>query len=166
MTGPTGRSQSSRSALAEAYENAVKSEADRKALAAVVERRRFRLRTTLLAIAWVGILGGLGVLAIHPEWFNLGQAQESPAERDANVRLTLYIAGRQLEAYRHDHAKYPDRLADAGRFAPGLVYVRTPDGGYELKLSRGSDRVTLTSRDSLNDFLKPSLSRLVHQGGN
>jgi hypothetical protein len=164
MTGSTGRPQSSRSALAEAYENAIKSEADRKALAAVVARRRFRLRTTLLALAWIGILSGLVVLAIHPEWFNLGQVQETPAERDANLRLTLYIAGRQLEAYRHDHGKYPDRLAEAGRFAPGLVYVRTPDGGYELKLSRDRDRVTLTSRDSLNDFLKPSLSRLVNKG--
>ncbi len=92
-----GRPQSSRSALAEAYENAIKSEAERKALAAVVARRRFRLRTTLLAIAWIGILGGLAVLAMHPEWFNLGQVQETPAERDANLRLTLYIAGRQLE---------------------------------------------------------------------
>ena len=97
MTGPTGRPQSSRSALAEAYENAIKSEAERKALAAVVARRRFRLRTTLLATAWIGILGGLAVLAIHPEWFNLGPVQETPAERDANLRLTLYIAGRQLK---------------------------------------------------------------------
>ena len=115
--------------------------------------------------AWVIIAGcGLAV-AFYPEWFGLGDVVETTAERDANLRLTLYVAGQQLARYRKERGVYPDRLADAGRFTPGLVYVKTPDGGYTLKLSRGSERVTLTSSDSLSDFLSPSLSRLVQRKG-
>lgn len=165
MTGSTGRPQSSRSALAEAYEKAVQSEAEKKALRLAVQKKRFRTRVALLGGAWVIIAGcGLAV-AFYPEWFGLGQAVETTAERDANLRLTLYVAGQQLARYKKERGVYPDRLDQAGRFTPGLIYVRTPDGGYTLKLSRGTERVTLTSNDSLSEFLSPSLSRLVQRKG-
>jgi len=165
MTGSTGRPQSSRSALAEAYEKAVKSEAEKKAQRLAVQRKRFRMRATLLGLAWV-IIAGCGVaVALHPEWFGLGEVAETSGERDANLRLTLYVAGQQLAAYKKQRGVYPDRLAEAGAFAPGLAYVKTPDGGYILKLSRGIDRITLTSNDSLSAFLSPSLTRLVQHRG-
>jgi hypothetical protein len=165
MTGSAGRPQSSRSALAEAYEQAVKSEAEKKAQSLAVQRKRFHTRVVLLSLAWVIIIGCLGAVALRPEWFGLGVVAETPNERDANLRLTLYVAGQQLSAYKKQRGTFPERLTDAGAFAPGLVYVKTPDGGYVLKLSRGEDRVTLTSRDSLGAFLSPSLTRLVQRRG-
>jgi len=165
MTGSTGRPQSSRSALAEAYEKAVKSEAEKQAQRLAVQRKRFKIRAMLLGLAWVIIAGCGVVVALHPEWFDLGEVAETSGERDANLRLTLYVAGQQLAAYKKQRGVYPDRLAEAGTFAPGLVYVKTPDGGYILKLSRGTERVTLTSNDSLSAFLSPSLTRLVQQRG-
>lgn len=163
MTGFTGRPQSSRSALAEAYEKAVKSEAERKALSLAVQRKRYRTRVLLLGLAWTIIAGCAVAVGLHPEWFGLGEVVETPGERDANLRLTLYVAGQQLAAYKAQRGVYPDRLAEAGPFAPGLVYVKTPDGGYILKLSRGTERVTLTSNDSLSAFLAPSLSRFAQR---
>jgi hypothetical protein len=165
MTGPAGSQQSSRSALAEAYERAVKSEAEKRAQSVAVQRKKFRTRAAVLGGAWVIIMGCALAVVLHPEWFDLGTAAETSGERDANVRLTLYVAGQQLETYRKQHGTYPDRLSDAGTFAPGITYVKTPDGGYVMKLSRGTDRVTLTSNDSLATFLSPSLSRLVRLGG-
>ena len=165
MTGSASRPQSSRSALAEAYEKAVKSEAEKKALSLAVQRKRFRTRVIFLGLAWTIIVGCVAAVALHPEWFGLGDVAETTGERDANLRLTLYVAGQQLQAYKKQRGVFPDRLADAGKFAPGLVYVKTPDGGYTLRLSRGQDRVTLTSNDSLNAFLSPSLTRLVQSGG-
>ena len=165
MTGSPGRPQSSRSALADAYEKAVKAEAEKRAQSLVVQKKRVRTRVTLLGLAWVIIAGCAVTLALHPEWFNLGDVEETSGERDVNLRLTLYIAGQQLAAYKKQRGVYPDRLSDLGSFAPGLVYVKVPDGGYILKLSRGSDRLTLTSNDSLSDFLSPSLTRLVQRRG-
>jgi hypothetical protein len=165
MSAPTGRPQSSRSALAEAYEKAVQSEAEKKALRLAVQKKRFRTRVALLVSAWV-VIGLCGLMVvIHPEWFGLGEVVETTAERDANLRLTLYVAGQQLASYKKQRGVYPDRLSDAGTFAQGLVYVKTPDGGYTLKLSRGTDRITLTSNDSLGAFLSPSLTRLVQRRG-
>ena len=165
MTGSTGRPQSSRSALAEAYEKAVQSEAEKKALRLAVQKKRFRTRIALLGGAWLIIAGCALAVAIYPEWFGLGEAVETTAERDANLRLTLYVAGQQLAKYKKERGVYPDRLNEAGSFSPGLVYVKTPDGGYILKLSRGTERVALTSNDSLSAFLSPSLSRLVQRKG-
>ena len=165
MTGYTGRPQSSRSALADAYEKAVKSEAEKKALSLALQRKRFRTRVMLLGLAWAIIAGCVVAVVWHPEWFGLGEATETTVERDANLRLTLYMAGQQLAAYKTQRGVYPDRLQEAGTFAPGLVYVKAPDGGYILKLSRGTQRATLTSNDSLGAFLSPSLTRLVQRRG-
>ena len=165
MTGSTGRPPTSRSALAEAYEKAVQSEAEKKALRLAVQKKRFRTRVALLAGAWIIIAGCAIAVAIYPEWFGLGEVVETTAERDANLRLSLYVAGQQLAKYKRERGVYPERLAEAGSFTPGLVYVKTPDGGYTLKLSRGTERVTLTSNDSLSAFLSPSLSRLVQRKG-
>jgi hypothetical protein len=156
---------SPRSALAEAYEKAVKSEAEKKALRLAVQKRRFRTRALLLGLAWVFIAACGAAVALRPEWFGLGTVAETTTERDANLRLTLYVAGQQLAAYKKQRGVYPDKLQDAGKFAQGLVYLKTPDGSYVLKLSRGTERITLTSNDSLNAFLSPSLTRLVQRGG-
>ena len=164
MTGSASRPQSSRGALAEAYEKAVKSEAEKQALRLAVRRKRTRTRAVLLGLAWAIIAGCVAAIVLKPDWFGLGNVAETPNERDANLRLTLYVAGQQLAAFKKQRGVFPDRLSEAGTFAPGLVYVKTPDGGYILKLSRGADRVTLTSNDSLRAFLSPSLSRLVQRG--
>lgn len=163
MTGSTGRPQSSRSALADAYEQAIKSEAEKKARNRAIQAKRNRTRLVLLISAWALIAGAGVTLWLHPDWFDIGGVAETTNERDANVRLTLYVAGQQLAAYKNQHGAYPERLAEAGKFASGLVYTKTPDGGYTLKLTRGTDRLTLTSSDSLGAFLSPSLSRLVQQ---
>jgi hypothetical protein len=165
MTGSPGRPISSRNALAEAYEKAVQSEAEKKALRLAVQKKQFRTRVALLVGAWAVIAACAVVVAIYPEWFGLGEVAETTAERDANLRLSLYVAGLQLARYKKERGVYPDRLEEAGSFTPGLVYVKTPDGGYTLKLSRGAERVTLTSNDSLSAFLSPSLTRLVQRRG-
>jgi hypothetical protein len=164
MTGPASQPQSSRSALADAYEKAVKSEAEKQAQRLAVRRKRFRTRAALLGLAWAIIAGSALAVVLKPDWFGLENVAETPNEREANVRLTLYVAAQQLAAYKQQHGTYPERLSDAGTFTPGLTYVKKPDGGYSLRLSRGEDRVTLTSNDSLRAFLSPSLSRLVKQG--
>ena len=165
MTGSASRPQSSRGALAEAYEKAVKSEAEKQALRLAVQRRRSRARAFLLGGAWLIIAGSVAAILFKPEWFGAGKVVETTSQRDANLRLTLFVAGQQLAAYKKQRGVFPDRLSEAGPSVPGLVYVKTPDGGYILKLSRGADRVTLTSSDSLGAFLGPSLARLVQGRG-
>ena len=87
MTGSTGRPQSSRSALAEAYEKAVQSEAEKKALRLAVQKKKFRTRVALLGGAWIVIAACVLAVALYPEWFGLGDVVETTAERDANLHL-------------------------------------------------------------------------------
>ena len=141
MTGSSGRPISSRSALAEAYEKAVKSEAEKKALRSCRPEEAF-------PHPGVPCWPRPGSSSPHaPSWWRFtrsgsawARSSETTAERDANLRLTLYVAGQQLASVQEARGVYPDRLADAGSFTPGLAYVKTPDGGYTLKLSRGADR--------------------------
>jgi hypothetical protein len=163
MTGPGRSPQSaSRRALADAYEQAVKSEQDKRARAQVMAKKS-RVRRVVLGLAWLVALAGVSLLLARPEWFGLVKYQETADERDANVRLSLYMAARQLEAYHKRTGSYPESLDEAGTTVPGINYQRTPDGGYELRLSRGGHIVLLTSRDSLNAFLGTSLARVVPQ---
>lgn len=161
MTGPGQSPQAAaRRALADAYEQAVKAEAEKRTRAAVMAKKS-KVRRVVLGVAWLISLTGATLLVLKPGWFGLVKYQESAAERDANIRLSLYMAGQQLEAYRQRTGSFPDRLDQAGRTVPGIQYQRTPDGGYEMRLSRGGQMVLLTSRDSLNAFLGSSLARVV-----
>lgn len=150
----------SRRALAEAYEQAVKSESDKRARALVLAKKS-QLRRIILGIAWVIALAGGSLLVLKPDWFGLVRYKESVAERDANIRLSLYMAGRQLESFKGRTGAYPSKLEEAGRTVPGIQYQRTQDGGYEMRLSRGGQMVLLTSRDSLSAFVGSSLARVV-----
>ena len=160
MTGPARTPQSSRKALAEAYEQAVKAEQDKRSRAAQAEKRS-RTRLVMLSLGWVVALGGIGLLVARPDLFGLERHVETTVERDANLRLSLYMAGRQLEAYRKAYGTYPNSLAEAGKTVPGIEYQRTKDGGYEMRLSRGGQIVLLTSKDSLSAFIGPSLGRVM-----
>lgn len=163
MTGSGQSPQAaSRRALADAYEQAVKAEADKRSRALVLAKKS-RARRVILGLGWLIALGGATLLVMRPDMFGLDKHQETAIERDANVRLSLYMAGRQLEAYQKRTGNYPDKLEDAGRTVPGIRYQRTPDGGYEMRLSRGGQVVLLTSRDSLSAFLGSSLARVVPQ---
>ncbi len=160
MTGPARTPQSSRKALAEAYEQAIKAEHDKKARAAQAEKRS-RTRLVMLTLGWLVTLGGIGLIVARPDLFGLDRHVETTAERDANVRLSLYMAGRQLESYRKANGTFPKTLAEAGKSVPGIQYQRTNDGGYEMRMTRGGQIVMLTSKDSLSAFIGPSLARVV-----
>jgi hypothetical protein len=152
----------SRRALADAYEQAVKAEADKKERALVLAKKS-QVRRIILGLGWLIALAGVTLLVVRPGWFGLVKHPETAIERDANIRLSLYMAGRQLEAYQKRTGGFPERLEEAGRTVPGIRYQRTPDGGYEMRLSRGGQLVLLTSRDSLSAFLGSSVARVLPQ---
>lgn len=162
MTIPGHSPKSSRKALAEAYEEAIRAEAEKRARGSIAGKQS-RRRAILLGIAWAVILGCLAVLLLRPEWFGLKHVQETPIEREASIRLGLYVAGRRLKLYHDQHGTYPDRLEDAGDVVPGIQYRRTPDGGYEMRLERGGQLLLLTSRDSLDAFAGP-IARVLPRG--
>lgn len=163
MTGPAQSPQAaSRRALADAYEQAVKAESEKRALAQVAAKRS-KVRRVILTVAWLIAFAGVALLLLKPGWFGLVRQPETALERDANIRLSLYMAGRQLEAYHKRTGSYPEKLDAVGTTVPGIKYQRTADGGYEMRLTRGGQIVLLTSRDSLNAFLGTSLARVVPQ---
>lgn len=162
MTGPARTPQSSRKALAEAYEQAIKAEAEKRARGGMA-RKRSRRRAILLGLAWAVIVGCLGTMLIWPEWFGLKQVEESPTEREASIRMSLYVTGRRLKLYYDEHGKYPDKLEAVGDILPGIQYRLTPGGGYEMRMERGGQLLLLTSRDSLDAFAGP-IARLLPRG--
>lgn len=164
MTGSSRPPQSSsRRALAEAYEQAVKAEHEKRSRAAI-EEKRSRVRLIIMCLGWLVVAAGAGAVVLRPQWFGLKRQVETAVERDANLRLSLYMAGRQLEAYYKAHGSYPAKLDEAGKMVPGIQYQRLANGGYEMRLARGGQIILLTSRDSLKDFIGPSLARVVPRG--
>lgn len=152
----------SRRALADAYEQAVKAEADKRAKAAVLAKKS-QVRRMVLAAGWLVTLAGSALLILKPDWFGLRPVPETAVEREASIRLGLYVAGRRLKLYHDQHGAYPDKLEEAGDVVPGIQYRRTADGGYEMRFERGGQILLLTSRDSLDAFVGP-VARVLPRG--
>ena len=125
MTGPARTPQSSRKALAEAYEQAVKAEQDKRSRAAQAEKRS-RTRLVMLSLGWVVALSGIGLLVARPDLFGLERHVETTVERTPpdEVPANDFLEIDQLTYLRQSRYCPSDRLSafaahELGHLAPG-----------------------------------------------
>lgn len=156
--------QDSRRQLANAFQDVLKADQERRAAA----RRPAGKRQP-----WLGILSLLVFastvtwLAVdRPAWLFPPPVAEDPVRDDAGLRLTMYAAATRLNAYRSTALRYPPRLEDVpGMSARDLRYERLADSVFVLRGRRGSVSLTLSSRDPLEPFLGTTLSRTLQRSG-
>jgi hypothetical protein len=157
-------SQDSRRALAGAFEDVLKAEAERREAA----RRPVAPRKPWFGIVSLVILASaVGWLAVdRPAWLFPAAVAENPAREDAGLRLTMYAAATRLHAYRDATRRYPPRLEDIPGIATrDLRYERLSDTVFVLRGRRGGAVLTLNSRDPLEPFLGSTLARTLQRSG-
>jgi hypothetical protein len=145
-------------ALLEAFDSVLKTQADeREASAREMEARRRERASSrpLLAAAMVILLAIGAYLAImKPTWvFAPRPTPESLAIQEASLRLTMANASQRVQRFRRQSGQLPESLAEAGMRGGNLHYSRLGASDYRLVGENGLARVTLTSDDSLPDFL-------------
>jgi hypothetical protein len=165
-SGQPNQPPSSRQQLADAFQTAVKAEAERKA-AEAAERRRGPRKPWAAIVSLLVLAAVAGWLVVQrPTWLFRPPPQESVQQQDAGLRLTMYVAAMRLRQHRQGHAEYPARLAELeGVATRDLQYERVGNDAWVMRGRRGPVFLMLRSSDSLPGFLGTSLSAYMSRGG-
>jgi hypothetical protein len=149
-------------ALLNAYEDVLKSEAERRAEGHARPKRRAPIG--LIGLCILGILGGTALIT-QPAWlFTPPPPPESPAVRDASLRIALYITAQRLAQYRSAHGHLPATLKELNTSVPAGVAYRRGDSTFVLQATADDVSLTLRSTDSLPLFLGRSFRVLAERG--
>jgi hypothetical protein len=158
--------QSTKQALYEALEGAVKSEHEKRAQDAASRRRTRREVSPLIlfsTLVLVGVGGYLGVT--QPDWLFPQAAQaESPELRDASLRMVMYMEWRRIDQFRATAGRLPVSLTEVGVEPEGVSYRRLGADSWMMEGVNGNLRVRLSSTDTAQVFLGNSFEVLSRRG--
>jgi hypothetical protein len=121
-----------RQALLQAFQDVVRTEKEKKTgtMQPVAQGSRgFQVFMILVAIACAL------VLVMRPSWLFPRPAAETPALREASLRVRMFVEIERIERFKSEKGSLPASLAEAGADTTSLSY------------SPSSDSFTLTGRD-------------------
>ncbi|HUL70055.1 MAG TPA: hypothetical protein VLT17_07500 [Gemmatimonadales bacterium] len=146
-----------RRALVEAFQNVVKSEAEKAKEARAPKPIPPHRRAAGLFVAVVIMVAAAAILVIQPGWLVAPEVpEETPQLHEASLRLAMYRAAQQIESFRRANGRLPASLPEAGADTTGVSYEAA--GGYQYVLHGHSGDLELEyhSDQSLKDFLGDS----------
>ncbi len=146
---PTYDVTTPKQALANAYDNVLKSQADEREAERQAEqaRRRAAKRPRLLVVAAVLLLNVTAGWMWHtrPDWiFRPTSIAESTAVKEASLRIMMSNAAQHVERYRTRYGQLPKSLRSAGAHGQNIQYVI--DGSNAYRLIGSNDQIALTLR--------------------
>ena len=154
-------------ALLEAFDTVLKTAAEERELerlAAEARRRNRGVSRLLLVLCTVIVIFVSVYLYVErPEWiFPVASAPESPAVRQASLRISVANAAQHIERYRQQRGQLPVTLEQAGANGAGVSYQRTA-AGYQLEGENEGIRVSFTSGESLTRFVGNSFEVIARR---
>ena len=150
-----------RRALLQAFQDVVRTEQKKKSRPSRAESASTqRVARSVLLLATVGLLL---TLVTQPSWLFPRPPEQTPALREASLRVRMYVEIDRVERFRVDSGRLPRTLVEAGADTSGLTYTPEED---EYTLSGVNNGLTLTYRSGTapQEFLGDSY-RLVTQRG-
>ena len=153
-TTPTAQKQ----ALLEAFDTVLKQQAEAREAelreAEARRRARRRIRPTISALA-VLVLALCSYLYLErPEWlFPAARVPESVAIKEASLRIGMANVAQHVERHRRRTGAVPRTLEEAGTRPDGMTYQPLGATAWRIVGGNGGVELTLTSRDSLPEFL-------------
>jgi hypothetical protein len=164
---PHASASPEKKALLEAFDTVLKTAAEERELErlAAEARRRGRGASRLLLVVCTVIATFLTVYLYveRPEWvFPVASPPESPAVRQASLRISMANAAQHIERYRQQRGQLPATLEQAGANGAGISYQRTA-AGYQLEGENEGIRVSFTSGESLTRFVGNSFEVIARR---
>jgi hypothetical protein len=104
-----------------------------------------------LAIGWA-LLAWLWLA--RPAWVfgPDGPPPLTEMQRDAAMRVSLWLERGQIEEYVGQHGRLPGNLEDAGPVEEEVSWIRQ-DGGFLLRMTLDGDTMVLSDRMDADSFL-------------
>ena len=120
---------------------------------------------TLLVLSLV-LLGFTAYAYVSkPEFiFGADPSRVSEVRRDANVRFTMYLLSRRVEAHKKKSNRYPDDLSAIIGAPQGVTYARLSDDVFELRAKEGTKEIVFRSDEAAARFLGQSPKVLSGRG--
>ena len=166
-SAPTASASPEKKALLEAFDTVLKTaaeERERERLAAEARRRNRGVSRLLLVVCAVIVTFVSVYLYVErPEWiFPVASPPESPAVRQASLRISVANAAQHIERFRQQRGQLPATLEQAGANGAGISYQRTA-AGYQLEGESKGIRVSFTSGESLTRFVGNSFEVIARR---
>lgn len=150
---PTPSGQHDRTKLLEAYQNLVRAEQEKRnsvAVPAPPESRAAYWITMLVLIA-----GLTSLLVLQPRWLFPRPPEESPALREASLRVRMFVEIDRIEQFRSLNGRLPLNLREAKADSIGLQY-KPDQASYTLAGRNGPLTLTYSSSMTPQLFLGKS----------
>lgn len=118
-----------------------------------------RARLILTAVICVPLLAlCVYSFAARPA-FIWGAVEELPVvQREAGLRLGMFLIAQRLEAFRAETGHYPAALGDIGEAVEGLQYRVVSDSLFELRSDQAGPPIVFRSDASVDVFLGSSVT--------
>jgi hypothetical protein len=164
---PNAAASPEKKALLAAFDTVLKTAAEEREIErlAAEARRRNRGVSRLLLVVCAVVLTFVSVYLYveRPEWaFAAPSRPESPAVRQASLRIGVANAAQHIERYRQQRGQLPVTLEQAGANGAGISYQRTA-AGYQLEGEGEGIRVSFTSGESLTRFVGKSFEIIARR---
>ncbi len=160
-TGHTPGPTPDRRALAEAYRDLIKEEAERQATEAAPPPRPRPSVKPFLAVLLVGAAAYLWLAS--PVWLKSETPSEPRVVREASLRLAMYVLAQRIEQFRLTNQRLPTALAELGHNGEGIAYQPFDSTSYELRGRQGEINLTWNSTEPLATFVGNSVQLLTPQ---
>jgi hypothetical protein len=164
---PNTAASPEKKALLAAFDTVLQTAAEEREMErlAAEARRRSRGASRLLLVICTVIATFVAVYLYveRPEWaFPVASVPESPAVRQASLRISVATAAQHIERYRQQRGQLPTTLEQAGANGAGVSYQRTA-AGYQLEGENEGIRVSFTSGESLTRFVGNSFEVIARR---
>jgi len=108
--------------------------------------RGFRNTAAVIALALAALV------VVRPAWLFPPPVAESPALKEASLRVRIYIETERVERYRQNEGRLPATLLESGGDTTGLKYVQDGES-YSISGANGGLALTYSSTTPAADFL-------------
>ena len=118
-------------------------------------------RTIAVAISVPALLFCAFSFIVRPEFiWGPKVAAMAPAERDANIRFTMFLLGQRIRSFRAAHGQLPASLEAVGERPSGIAYAVVSDTVFQLTADDAGKPLVLRSDAPTAEFLGDAARRL------
>ena len=161
--GKGRRATDTKQALLEAAQSALESEAEHQR--ELRKRSPKQRRKIMPAVYALLVAFSTYALLTRPAWLQAPPPPpDTPAVREANLRLTMYTQAIRVHRFVEENGRLPETLGEANATGVGTRLEPLDDNQFVIHGDNGTIELRLGSTDQMREFLGDSFEVLATRG--